>query len=153
MEYIPLFTNIVHWAFGTMMGAVYGLAHGTLRANPKLHRPLFGTGVWAMSYMTLVPMGLYEPPWSYPAKTIAKDISYRLVYGAGTAAGYELVAKGSASLADARQRPRAARRSGTSSAGASAPAIGRSTKNVDPEPCADSTEMRPPIRRTSSRQT
>ena len=38
-----------------------------------------------MSYATLVPMGLYEWPWRYSAKTIAKDVSYHLVYGAGTA--------------------------------------------------------------------
>jgi hypothetical protein len=88
-ERIPLFTNAVHWAFGTGMGAVYGLVEGRVRRNPLLHGPLFGLGVWAQSYATLVPMGLYEPPWHYSAKTIAKDVSYHLVYGAGTAAGYE----------------------------------------------------------------
>ena len=72
-ERIPLFTNAVHWGFGTMMGA------------------LFGLGVWAQSYATLVPMGLYKPPWRYPARSIAKDVSYHLVYGTGTAAGYKLL--------------------------------------------------------------
>lgn len=88
---IPLFTNAVHWLFGTGMGAMYGLLHGTLRRKPAVDGPLFGLGVWAQSYATLVPLGLYKPPWAYPAKTIAKDISYHLVYGAGTAAGYKLV--------------------------------------------------------------
>jgi hypothetical protein len=88
---IPLFTNAVHWMFGTAMGGMYGLVHGTLRRRPTVDGPLFGLGVWAQSYATLVPMGLYKPPWAYPAKTIAKDISYHLVYGAGTAAGYKLV--------------------------------------------------------------
>jgi uncharacterized membrane protein YagU involved in acid resistance len=90
---IPLFTNAVHWMFGTAMGGAYGLLHGTLRRRPALDGPLFGLGVWAQSYATLVPMGLYKPPWAYPAKTIAKDISYHLVYGAGTAAGYKVVEK------------------------------------------------------------
>jgi hypothetical protein len=90
-KYIPLFTNAVHWGFGTSMGAAYGLLHGALRRKPAVDGPLFGLGVWAQSYATLVPLGLYKPPWHYPAKTIAKDISYHLVYGAGTAAGYKLV--------------------------------------------------------------
>jgi len=90
-ERIPLFTNAVHWGFGTMMGAAYGLAQGTVRGKPMVRGPLFGLGVWAQSYATLVPMGLYKPPWRYPAKSIATDVSYHLVYGAGTAAGFELL--------------------------------------------------------------
>jgi hypothetical protein len=88
---IPLFTNAVHWIFGTMMGGAYGLLHGTLRRRAALDGPAFGLSVWAQSYATLVPLGLYKPPWAYSARTIAKDISYHLVYGAGTAAGYKLV--------------------------------------------------------------
>ena len=88
-ERIPLFTNAVHWAFGTTMGGIYGLARSRVRGTAVLQGPLFGLGVWAQSYAALVPMGLYEPPWRYSGKTIAKDISYHLVYGAGTAAGYE----------------------------------------------------------------
>ena len=92
-ERIPLFTNAVHWGFGTMMGVAYGLVQSTGRGKPLLRGPLFGLGVWAQSYATLVPMGLYKPPWQYPAKSIAKDVSYHLVYGSGTAAGYELLRK------------------------------------------------------------
>jgi len=92
-ERIPFFTNAVHWAFGTGMGAAYGLMRSRLGAKPALQGPLFGLGVWAQSYATLVPMGLYEPPWHYSARTIAKDVSYHLVYGGGTAAGYELLAR------------------------------------------------------------
>jgi hypothetical protein len=92
-ERIPFFTNAVHWAFGSGMGAVYGLMRSRLRPKPALQGPLFGLGVWAQSYATLVPMGLYEPPWHYSARTIAKDVSYHLVYGGGTAAGYELLAR------------------------------------------------------------
>jgi hypothetical protein len=90
-ERIHFFTNAVHWGFGTMMGGVYGLVQGKVPAKPALSGPLFGLGVWAQSYATLVPMGLYKPPWQYPAKSIAKDVSYHLVYGAGTAAGYQLL--------------------------------------------------------------
>jgi hypothetical protein len=90
---IGLLTNVTHWGYGTAWGAVYGLVQGSVRANPLAHGLVFGSGVWAMSYVELVPMGLYEPPWRYPAQTVAKDISYHLVYGVGVAAAYEAVAR------------------------------------------------------------
>jgi hypothetical protein len=86
---IPLLTNATHWLYGSTLGTVYGLVQGTIRANPVAHGLAFGAGVWGFSYAQLVPMGLYEPPWKYPAKTLAIDLSYHLVYGLGVAAAYE----------------------------------------------------------------
>jgi uncharacterized membrane protein YagU involved in acid resistance len=87
-ERTPLLTNAMHWLYGTSLGAVYGLVQGTIRANPLAHGLLFGTGVWALSYAQLVPMGLYRPPWEYETRTLAKDLSYHLVYGVGVAGAY-----------------------------------------------------------------
>jgi hypothetical protein len=86
---VPLLTNAVHWGYGTALGGLYAVVQGALPQGAR--GPLFGLGVWAQSYATLVPLGLYEWPWHYPAKTIAKDVSYHLVYGTGTAAGYRLL--------------------------------------------------------------
>jgi hypothetical protein len=61
---ISLLTHGMHWSYGTGWGAVYGLAQGTMHARTLRHACCFGTGVWAMSYVELLPMGLYEPPWS-----------------------------------------------------------------------------------------
>jgi hypothetical protein len=91
-ERIPFFTNAVHWGYGTAMGALYGIVQGSVRSNRLVYGPAFGLGVWASSYATLVPLGLYEPPWHYKPRTIAKDISYHLAYGSGVAAGYRLLA-------------------------------------------------------------
>jgi hypothetical protein len=91
---IPFFTNVMHWGYGTALGVAYALAARRLRLKPSVAGPAFGLGVWAQSYATLVPLGLYEWPWHYSAKTIAKDLSYHLVYGTGTAVGYGLVTKG-----------------------------------------------------------
>lgn len=55
---------------------------------------MFGTGVWLVSYLTLVPMGLYQPPWRYPPGELALDLSYHLAYGVGTGVAFELVAPG-----------------------------------------------------------
>jgi hypothetical protein len=90
-ERIPLLTNAVHWGYGTAMGGLYGLVEGSLRPQPAVHGPIFGLGVWASSYASLVPLGLYEPPWHYKPSSIAKDISYHLAYGSGVAAGYALL--------------------------------------------------------------
>jgi hypothetical protein len=87
-EQIGLLTNAMHWGYGTSWGALYGLVQTSAPA-PALRRGLlFGTGVWAMSYLTLIPMGLYKPPWEYPATELTLDVSYHLVYGAGLAAGF-----------------------------------------------------------------
>jgi hypothetical protein len=92
---IKLLTNLTHWGYGTSLGIMYGLVQRKLpyRTKPLVGGPLYGLAAWAQSYAMLVPMGLYEPPWHYPAKTIAKDLSYHLVFGAGCAAGYRLLTR------------------------------------------------------------
>ena len=45
------------------------------------------------SSVTLVPLGLYKWPWHYRAGAIAKDVSYHLLYGTGTAVGYEFLTR------------------------------------------------------------
>jgi hypothetical protein len=92
-ERISLLTNAVHWGYGTAMGGLYGLVEGSVRPRPAVHGVVFGLGVWAGSYASLVPLGLYEPPWHYKASSIAKDVSYHLAYGSGVAAGYALLRK------------------------------------------------------------
>ncbi len=88
---ISLLTHGMHRSYGTGWGAVYGLAQGAIHAPTLRHGLLFGTGVWAMSYVELVPMGLYEPPWKYSPSAIATEVGYHLVYGTATAAAYSLL--------------------------------------------------------------
>lgn len=88
---IPLYTNVMHWGYGISLGALYGVAQGSFPGRPAVRGPLFGLGVWGQSYATLVPLGLYQWPWHYRAGAIAKDVSYHLVYGTGTAVGYRLL--------------------------------------------------------------
>jgi hypothetical protein len=90
---IPVLTHATHWAYGTTWGGVYGLVAGSTARRRPLRRGLaFGTAVWAMSYVQLVPMGLYEPPWKYPPKDLAMDLSYHLVYGAAAGLAYRVLA-------------------------------------------------------------
>jgi hypothetical protein len=84
---VPLLTNVMHWLYGVGWGAAFGVAvHGE---HPVAEGVAFGTAVWATSYAELVPLGIYRPPWKYPSKEIALDLSYHLVFGiaaAGTVA-------------------------------------------------------------------
>jgi hypothetical protein len=90
---IPMYTNAMHWGYGVSLGPAYALAQRLLGSRPAVQGPVFGLGVWAWSYATLVPLGLYKWPWHYRAGAIAKDVSYHLLYGTGTAVGYELLAR------------------------------------------------------------
>ncbi len=88
---ISLLTHGMQRSYGTGWGAVYGLAQGAIHAPTLRHGLLFGTGVWAMSYVELVPMGLYEPLWKYFPSAIATEVGYHLVYGTATGAAYSLL--------------------------------------------------------------
>lgn len=91
-EKIGLLTNVMHWGYGTGWGGVYGAVMGTRAHEHPLIRGLaFGTWVWVMSYVQLVPLGLYELPWKYPAPELALDLSYHLAYGAGLGAAGAVV--------------------------------------------------------------
>jgi hypothetical protein len=90
-ERIGFLTEAMHWGYGTSWGAAYGVLAGTAGRSTLRGGLAFGTGVWASSYAQLVPMGLYEPPWKYPPKTLALDLSYHLVYGSAVAAAYRLL--------------------------------------------------------------
>jgi hypothetical protein len=88
---IGLLTNAVHWGYGTSWGALYGLLPGTAPVSPVRRGLMFGTAVWVMSYLTLVPMGIYRAPWRYPPGELALDLSYHLAYGAGVGTGFALI--------------------------------------------------------------
>lgn len=82
---IQTMTNVMHWVYGTSWGAIFGLLQGTVKQRVAPSGLGFGAGVWTMSYVQLVPMDIYKPPWSYPATELAVDLSYHLVYGLGVA--------------------------------------------------------------------
>jgi len=90
-ELVPKLTHGMHWAYGTAWGTVYGLIQGTFPAQPLRRGLLFGTGVWVMAYVQLVPMGLYEPPWKYSAEDLATELGFHLAYGAGVGCGYRVL--------------------------------------------------------------
>jgi hypothetical protein len=87
-EDVPLLTNAMHWLYGVSWGAFYGVAAAAVRPDPVAGGLAFGTGVWGSAYAELVPLGLYKPPWKVPARELAVDLSYHLVYGMAVASAY-----------------------------------------------------------------
>jgi hypothetical protein len=83
---IPLLTNVIHWSYGVGCVGVYGVLRRGSGRKPLRRGVAFGAGVCTASYAELVPICVYEPPWRYPAKTLAFNVSYHLVHGAGAAA-------------------------------------------------------------------
>ena len=89
---VPVLTDAVHWLYGVGWGALYGVVARSRGVGPVGGGLAFGTGVWATSYLGLVPLGIYKAPWQYPPREISLDLSYHLVYGvavAGAAAALE----------------------------------------------------------------
>jgi hypothetical protein len=80
-------TQIVHWLYGTSWGALYGLLEESIR-SPAVSGLALTSAVMASDYTVLPAMKLYDPPWRYPAKTLAGDFGTHLVHGYATAAAF-----------------------------------------------------------------
>jgi hypothetical protein len=86
-----LVNNVMHWAYGILNGAQYGIVAESL-PTPRVRYGLpFGATVWASGYVILPAAKLYEPIWHYDAKTLVNDLSAHLVYGLATAATLRLL--------------------------------------------------------------
>lgn len=81
----PLAGNLVHYAFGAGVGALYG---GLASVMPRVTRGLglpFGVAVWLGAHVIMVPaLGLAPPPTRQPLPKEALELVMHLVYGATT---------------------------------------------------------------------
>jgi uncharacterized membrane protein YagU involved in acid resistance len=79
---------VVHWTTGLAWGAVLGIVAGSTRRRSSALGLLFGPIVWLVSYVLTPLAGLYQPIWEYDAKTLGKDLSAHVVYGAATGVAF-----------------------------------------------------------------
>jgi hypothetical protein len=93
VDAIPLVTQVMHWSYGSAWGGAYAVVRESVETRGRRLGPVFGLAVWAASYVQLVPLGIYQPPWSYPLSSIADELGYHLTYGAALAATYEAVSR------------------------------------------------------------
>ena len=86
-------TNLVHWA----TGAGWGLQYAALTARPSkypVRRALaLGPTAWLAGYVILPLAGVYKPIWDYDARTLGKDLSAHLLYGATTSAAFAVLSR------------------------------------------------------------
>jgi hypothetical protein len=81
-------TNVVHWMTGLGWGALFGIVAGSTKRRSWALGLLFGPLVWLASYVLMPLAKLYKPIWAYDAKTLGKDLSAHVVYGAATGAAF-----------------------------------------------------------------
>lgn len=83
--------QVVHLAFGSAWGGVYGLVAGTLPSVAGLRGGLaFGAAVWLLSDDILLPaFNLAAWPHHYPVKDHLYAIAAHAVYGAAVAGTFE----------------------------------------------------------------
>ena len=86
-----LTNNVMHWGYGIAWGAAYGAVAASLPRRPRLFGGLFGSSVWASSYVSMPLAGLYQPIWEYRFSELAPDLAAHLVYGTTTARVFGLV--------------------------------------------------------------
>jgi hypothetical protein len=83
-----LVNSVMHWAYGILNAAQYGIVAGSLSRPRIWHGLPFGAEVWSSGYVVLGLAKLYRPIWEYDRETLAKDLSAQLVYGLTTATAY-----------------------------------------------------------------
>jgi uncharacterized protein DUF1440 len=79
---------LVHYAFGSAWGGLYGIAAGSIRPLRSLSGgALFGLAVWSVSDNVLLPaFRLSAGPHQYPVKNHLYAIVAHVVYGAAASA-------------------------------------------------------------------
>lgn len=87
-RWAPLTSTLMHWGYGTAWGAAYGVVAGSRARVRRWSGPLFGSLVWASSYVVLPIAGLYKPIWAYSPSELVPDLGVHLAYGTGTALAF-----------------------------------------------------------------
>lgn len=85
-------TNAMHWATGIGWGLQYAAAR-SVAPRSRLVPFALGPVAWLTSYAVLPLLKVYRPIWEYDAKTLGKDLSAHLVYGATTAGAFALLSR------------------------------------------------------------
>lgn len=76
---------IVHYVFGSTMGAAYGALAEAAPVTAAGRGALFGTALWFGADEVAVPaLGLSKPPFEYPPSTHLNALAAHVVYGLTT---------------------------------------------------------------------
>ena len=89
-RYAFLTSTIMHWGYGSVNGAAYGVVAGSLRSPSPSYGLPFGVAVWLSGYAVLPLGGIYQPIWKYDVKTLASDLGGHLCFGIATGTAFWL---------------------------------------------------------------
>jgi hypothetical protein len=81
-------TNIVHWGTGVGWSIQYGVLARRTSRHPWLRALILGPAVWSSGYVLLPLAKVYKPIWQYDARTLGKDLSAHMAYGAAASATF-----------------------------------------------------------------
>ena len=79
-------TNVTHWATGIGWGVQYGILGDRVPGPAGVRALALGPAAWLSSYVVLPLAGVYQPIWTYDARTLADDLSAHVVFGVVTSA-------------------------------------------------------------------
>jgi hypothetical protein len=85
--------NAMHWATGMGWSAAFGVTAISSARRSWAEGLIFGPVVWASGYAILPLAKIYQPIWTYDAKTLAKDLSAHLVYGVTASSALSILSK------------------------------------------------------------
>lgn len=84
--------RVVHLAYGSGWGMVYGLWQGSYPVSPLLAGPLYGVAVWAVGPGLLVPsMRLIEWPSTLPRDRTIELVTGHVAYGLALALTFDVL--------------------------------------------------------------
>jgi uncharacterized membrane protein YagU involved in acid resistance len=87
-----LITLAAHLSYGAAMGALWGPIARRLPLPRAASGALAGIGVWAGSYLVLLPaLGILRPGHQWPARRVALLVGAHLVWGVGLRLTSDLV--------------------------------------------------------------
>jgi hypothetical protein len=74
--------TVVHYVYGTVWGAAFGILGPRLPIPPIATGALLGAGLWLVSDELLLPLlRLSRAPWKYPVSFHGKALAGHLLYG------------------------------------------------------------------------
>jgi hypothetical protein len=86
------FSNLVHWGYGTSLGALRGMIAGLPITTAQANVLFFGT-IWGAPMVYLPALDLADPPTEWEPKQIAIDFAHHVVYAATVAAAWNLLSR------------------------------------------------------------
>ena len=80
--------DALHYAFGALLGAAYGVARGRWRAASRGRGAIYGAALWLGATETALPaLRLSRPPADFPPSTHAMGLLAHVCYGLALDAG------------------------------------------------------------------